>query len=71
MLLWEVLVLTQLYAAQKNLWVLFWVGFFQSRNESTFEEVSVNELEEPLNIFSAGRYDNYNVDYSKKSAKTL
>ena len=31
---------------------------FRSRNESTWEEISIKELEEPLNILSAGRRDN-------------
>ena len=53
----------------KKLWVLSWVGFFQSQNESTEEKISVNELEEPSNILSAGRSDNNNISYSEKSAK--
>ena len=32
-------------------------------NESTLEKISVNELEEPSNILSAGRCDNYNISY--------
>ena len=40
-------------------------------NENTSEEISVNELEEPSNILSAGKCDNYNINYSGKSAKTL
>ena len=40
-------------------------------NESTAEEISVNELEEPSNILSAGRCDNYNINYSGQSAKIV
>ena len=41
-------------------------------NESTLEKISVNELEEPPNILSAGRCDNYNINYySGKSAKIV
>ena len=41
-------------------------------NESTLEKVSVDELEEPSNILSAGRCDNYNINYySGKSAKIV
>ena len=41
-------------------------------NESTLEKISVNELEEPSNIPSAGRCDNYNINYySGKSAKIV
>ena len=41
-------------------------------NESTLEKISVNELEEPANILSAGRCDNYNINYySGKSAKIV
>ena len=41
-------------------------------NEITLEKISVNELEEPSSIPSAGRCDNYNVNYcSGKSAKRL
>ena len=41
-------------------------------NESTLEKISVNELEEPSNILSAGRCDNYNISYySGKSAKIV
>ena len=43
----------------------------QSRNESTWEEISVNELEEPSNILSAGRCDNHNISYSEKSSEVL
>ena len=39
-------------------------------NESTLEKISVNELEEPSNILSAGGCDNYNInDYPGKFAK--
>ena len=40
-------------------------------NESTCEEIYVNELEEPSSILSAGRCDNYDISYSEKSAKIL
>ena len=41
-------------------------------NESTLEKISVNELEEPSNILSAGRCDNCNINYySRKSAIRL
>ena len=41
-------------------------------NESTLEKISVNELEEPSNIPSAGRCDSYNINYySGKSAKIV
>ena len=41
-------------------------------DESTLEKISVNELEEPSNIPSAGRCDNYNINYySGKSAKIV
>ena len=41
-------------------------------NESTLEKISVNELEEPSNIPSAGRCDNYNINfYWGKSAKIV
>ena len=35
------------------------------------EKFSLNELEEPLNIFSALRCDNYNISYSGKCAKIV
>ena len=38
-------------------------------NESNAEEIYVNELEESSNILSACRCDNYNMNYSGKSAK--
>ena len=41
-------------------------------NESTLEKNLVNELEEPSNILSAGRCDNYKINYySGKSAKIV
>ena len=40
-------------------------------NESTSEEISVNEPEESSNILSAGRCDNYNINYSEQSAKIV
>ena len=40
-------------------------------NESTWEEIYVNELEEPLNMLSAGRCGNYNISYWAKSGKTV
>ena len=41
-------------------------------NESSLEKISVNELEEPSSILSAGRCDNYNINYySRKSAKIV
>ena len=40
-------------------------------NESILEEVSVNQLEEPSNILSASKYDNYNINRSRKSAKIV
>ena len=41
-------------------------------NESTLENISVNELEVPSIIPSAGRCDNYNINYySGKSAKIV
>ena len=40
-------------------------------NESTSEKISVNELEEPSNILSAGSCDNYNINYSGKSAEIV
>ena len=41
-------------------------------NESTLEKISVNELEVPSIIPSAGRCDNYNINYySGKSAKIV
>ena len=65
------------FGSQKNLvllqklWVSFWVGFFQFRNQSTKEEISVNKPEESSNILYAGGCDNYNISCSKKSAKIL
>ena len=40
-------------------------------NESTWKEIYVNELEEPLNMLSAGRCGNYNISYWAKSVKTV
>ena len=40
-------------------------------NESTSEEISVNELEESSNILSAGRCDNCNINYPEQSAKIV
>ena len=40
-------------------------------NESNWEEIYVNELEEPLNMLSAGRCGNYNISYWAKSGKTV
>ena len=41
-------------------------------NESTLEKISVNDLEEPSNIPSASRCDNYNINYySGKSTKIV
>ena len=40
-------------------------------NESILEEVPVNQLEEPSNILSASKYDNYNINRSGKSAKIV
>ena len=41
-------------------------------NESTSEKISVNELEKSSRILSAGRCDNYNINYySGKSAKIV
>ena len=40
-------------------------------NESTWEEIYVNELEEPLNMLSAGRCGNHNISYWAKSVKTV
>ena len=40
-------------------------------NESISEGISVDELEEPLNMLSADKYDNYNVNYSRNSAKII
>ena len=41
-------------------------------NENTLEKISVNGLEEPSNLPSAGRCDNYNINYySGKSAKIV
>ena len=41
-------------------------------NESTLEKSSANELEQPSNIPSAGRCDNYNINYySGKSTKIV
>ena len=41
-------------------------------NESTLDKISVNELEESSNMLSAGRCDNYNINYySGKSAKIV
>ena len=41
-------------------------------NENTLEKISVNGLEEPSNLSSAGRCDNYNINYySGKSAKIV
>ena len=41
-------------------------------NESTLEKISVNKLEVPSNIPSAGRCDNYIINYySGKSAKIV
>ena len=44
---------------------------FEIPSKSTYEEISVNELEEPSNILSAGRCDNYKINYSGKSAKIV
>ena len=33
--------------------------------------VLVNKLEKPSNIISAGKYDNYNINYSERSAKIV
>ena len=40
-------------------------------NESTSEEISVNELEESSNILSVGRCDNCNINYSEQFAKIV
>ena len=40
-------------------------------NGSNWEEISFNELEEPSNILSASRCDNYNINYPGKSAKIV
>ena len=40
-------------------------------SESTYEEISVNGLEEPSNKLFAGKCDNYNINYSGKSAKIV
>ena len=34
-------------------------------SESTYEEISVNGLEEPSNKLFAGKCDNYNINYSE------
>ena len=41
-------------------------------NECTLEKISVNELEDTSNILTAGRCNNYNINYySGKSAKIV
>ena len=41
----------------------------QIPNEIVSEEISVNELKDPSNILSAGKYDNYSISFSGKSVK--
>ena len=71
-----------LFPGQKNLTLLHTISFesyselvscnLEIPNESTLEKISVIELEEPSNMPSAGRCDNYNINYySGKSAEIV
>ena len=40
-------------------------------SESTWEEISVNDPEKPSNKLFAGKCENYNINYSGKSAKIV
>ena len=40
-------------------------------NQCISKDISVNNLQEPLNIISTGKYDSYNVNYSEQFVKIV